>query len=271
MAYQVANIQAFVAQGDKMARLSDFHPDNLGPERPTPEEAASRSVDRLRDMFTEDPAGAYGEGYSENVQQEASDLRQQMQRAVQEAASEHIGQPLNNETRNQLSATVANAVISSINNTSDRVDRVMGTSTDPLMGGVLNNGTSTLTNRTLSVPVHNIELEMFITNMNGVVKDEHGNPLVCYGCAGSAADVSYPSYAVEWRCLDCTRCFDEDMRSKGKGDKTDKYITYEYSEEFTTHIKALYKEKLKKEVIEELNTNKTILTGQKLKRLIKNG
>ena len=213
-------------------------------------------------------AEAYGEGYSENIQGEARDLREQLQNAVREAASEHIGEPINNETRTQLSNTVATAIIDSMNTTSATVDRVMG--------GPLNNGTTTLTNRTLESgqPMMNsINMEMTITNTANVVKDSHGNPLFCYGCAGSAADVSFPSYAVEWRCSDCIRCTNEEMTSLEKeGQQTyDKYINAEYAQELERRIKEAYKKELKKEVIEELNTDKTILTGQKLKRLIKNG
>lgn len=217
---------------------------------------------RLEDPYDDRVRRAYAEGYSINIQDEALDLREQMQRAVQEAASEHIGQPINDQTRDQLSATVATAIIDSMNSGSP-----------PAIGESISGGV--LTNRTLesgSPMMNSINMEMTITNTANVVKDEHGNPLVCYGCSGSAADVSYPSYGVEWRCIGCIRCSDDGINEEPfEGDRTDKYITCEYSEEFTRHIKALYKEKLKKEAIEELNTDKTILTGQKLKRLIKNG
>ena len=100
---------------------------------------------------------------------------------------------MNDQTRNQLSASVSTAIIDSMGNTSDRVDRVMG-STAPVIGGALNTGTTTLTKRTLESghpTLHSINMEMTVVNTANVAKDEHGNPLFCYGCAGSAADVSF--------------------------------------------------------------------------------
>ena len=225
-----------------------------------PDDSGSVSEDPYRDAARR----AYAEGYSINIQNEASDLRDQMQRAVQEAASEHIGQPLNDETRSQLSTTVATAIIDSMNSGSPPV---VGES---VAGGVL-------TNRTLesgSPMVNSINMEMTVVNTANVAKDEHGNPLFCYGCAGSAADVSFPSYAVEWRCIGCIRCTDNEINKSKRAqeaDKVDKYITCEYQDVFTKEIEDHSRERIKKEVIEDLNTDKTILTGQKLKRLIKNG
>jgi len=224
-----------------MARLSDFHPDNLGP------------VD-------EDP---YRDRSQERVEGEALDLREQMQEAIREAAAQHIGMPMNQRTRDQLSATVSTAIMDNMNLTDQSVVGTVPGST-PMTSRTLESGQPMM---------HSVNMEMTVVNTNGVAKDERGNPLFCYGCAGSAADASFPSFAVEWRCSNCIRCMNEEMTSlEKKGQKTyDKYINAEYTEILSQDIRDAYKEELKKEVIEELNTDKTILTGQKLKRIIKNG
>ena len=167
--------------------------------------------------------------------------------AASEATEEFIGQPMTPETTTAVENTIATSIF------------------------------HIMENRTLQsgepVQMDSIALEIFITNMKGVIKDSNGNPLFCYGCAGSAADVSFPSCAVELRCIGCIRCTEANMNSKLKeGDKMfDKYINADFTVELERLVREAYKEELKKEVIEELNTDKTILTGQKLKRLIKNG
>ncbi len=53
-----------------------------------------------------------------------------------------------------------------------------------------------------------------LKRLDACVKDEHDQPLTCYGCMGSASrhtknpellETDFPGKAVEWRCLHCVR------------------------------------------------------------------
>lgn len=187
---------------------------------------------------------AYGENYPADgeIAPQHRALMEQLSAASAAAAEEFIGMPNNESTRAQMADVVGTTVSQTLSNSTLRTGQ-------PLQLDAMN-------------------LEMHICNITNVVKDEHGNPLVCYGCMGSAADVSYPSYGVEWRCTGC-------IRSTNSGDlhepKFDKYLEYRYAQELTKDIKASYKEELKKEIIEELKKDNTVLKGQKLRRILNNG